>query len=222
MAVANGSSCGSGALSGAVTASAGPLINGQSYGAALVENAVLGGAASVAGGGKFANGAITGAFGYLFNNQAGRTAGGIIGAIIGGIVTGPEDVALEVAGHVAGSAFGDWLTGPDIPAGLADLTNFRSELGLASGQGTLARLDVGDQSFYGINAHGQSIDLTVNPISMTHAEADAFQQAANAGISGDSATLYVDRPLCIPCGEKGAVASMARQIGITNLTVVTP
>jgi hypothetical protein len=28
------------------------------------------GAASVAGGGKFANGAITGAFGYMFNNQA--------------------------------------------------------------------------------------------------------------------------------------------------------
>jgi hypothetical protein len=28
---------------------------------------VLGGAASVAGGGKFANGAITGAFGYMFN-----------------------------------------------------------------------------------------------------------------------------------------------------------
>jgi RHS repeat-associated protein len=67
VAVANGSSCGSGALSGAVTASAGPLINGQSYGASLVENAVLGGAASVVGGGKFANGAITGAFGYMFN-----------------------------------------------------------------------------------------------------------------------------------------------------------
>ena len=59
--VASGSSCGSGALS----AGAGPLINGQNQVAALVENAVLGGAASVAGGGKFANGAVTGAFGYL-------------------------------------------------------------------------------------------------------------------------------------------------------------
>jgi hypothetical protein len=74
-AVANGSSCGSGALSGAVTASAGPLINGQSYGAALAENAVLGGAASVAGGGKFANGAITGAFGIcLMRAQQGAHA----------------------------------------------------------------------------------------------------------------------------------------------------
>ena len=63
--VASGGSCGSGALSAAVTAGAGPLINGQNQVAALVENAVLGGAASVAGGGKFANGAVTGAFGYL-------------------------------------------------------------------------------------------------------------------------------------------------------------
>jgi RHS repeat-associated protein len=67
---ASGGSCESGALSGAVTAGAGPLINGQKFAVALVENAVLGGVASVAGGGKFANGAITGAFGYLFNSQA--------------------------------------------------------------------------------------------------------------------------------------------------------
>jgi hypothetical protein len=33
---------------------------------------VVGGVASVAGGGKFANGAITGAFGYLFNQRGGR------------------------------------------------------------------------------------------------------------------------------------------------------
>jgi hypothetical protein len=91
---------------------------------ALVENAVLGGAASVAGGGKFANGAITGAFGYLFNNQAGRTAGHVVGAIIGGIATGPEDVPLEAVGSVVGGAFGDWLTGPEqigsfaVPEGL--------------------------------------------------------------------------------------------------------
>jgi hypothetical protein len=68
--VASGGSCQSGALSGAVTAGAGPLINGQRYEVALVENAVLGGVASVAGGGKFANGAITGAFGYMFNAAA--------------------------------------------------------------------------------------------------------------------------------------------------------
>jgi hypothetical protein len=37
----------------------------------VISNAVLGGLASVAGGGKFANGAVTGAFGYLFSPQAG-------------------------------------------------------------------------------------------------------------------------------------------------------
>jgi hypothetical protein len=39
---------------------------GQRIGGAIIE-ATAGGVASVAGGGKFANGAITGAFGYLFN-----------------------------------------------------------------------------------------------------------------------------------------------------------
>jgi len=38
----------------------------------LVANTVLGGAAAVAGGGKFANGAITAAFGYLFNARGGK------------------------------------------------------------------------------------------------------------------------------------------------------
>jgi RHS repeat-associated protein len=110
---ASGGSCESGALSGGVTAAAGPLINGQSFGVALVENAVIGGAASVAGGGKFANGAITGAFGYMFNSQAGRLAGAIVGGIIGAALTGPEDVPLTWIGWHLGAALGDWLTGPD-------------------------------------------------------------------------------------------------------------
>jgi hypothetical protein len=120
-AVANGSSCGSGALSGAVTASAGPLINGQSYGAALAENAVLGGAASVAGGGKFANGAITGAFGYLFNACGGPNGcaflGAAGGAAFGVVFAGGCDLgtfgwcavanpAIVASGTVGGGAFG--------------------------------------------------------------------------------------------------------------------
>jgi len=68
--VASGGSCQSGALSGGVSAAAGPLTNGPNYARSLVANAVVGGVASVAGGGKFANGAITGAFGYMFNAAA--------------------------------------------------------------------------------------------------------------------------------------------------------
>ena len=36
----------------------------------VIPHAVLGGVASVAGGGKFENAAITGAFGYMFNDAA--------------------------------------------------------------------------------------------------------------------------------------------------------
>jgi RHS repeat-associated protein len=66
--VASGGSCEPGALSGAVTSAAGPLINNPYSVQSLVANAALGGLASVAGGGKFANGALTGSFGYLFND----------------------------------------------------------------------------------------------------------------------------------------------------------
>src|SRR5262249_41120886 len=66
--VAQGGQCGPAALSGAVGSFAGPLVNTLPFQAALVANAALGGAASVAAGGRFDNGAITAAFGYLFNH----------------------------------------------------------------------------------------------------------------------------------------------------------
>jgi len=114
-----------------------------------------------------------------------------------------------------------------VNTGLADLAQFRQELGPIPGGGlpdggTLARLDIGGNSYYGINAHGTEITLNVNAITETHAEADAFQQAANAGITGDSATLYIDRELCGACGQNGGVNSMASQLGIKQLTIVTP
>jgi RHS repeat-associated protein len=95
-AVASGGSCGSGALSGAVGSAVSPLTNqlfpdartdfGQRIGGTIVE-ATAGGLASVAGGGKFANGAVTGAFGYLFNavnitiNRTTYTANSVEGTI---------------------------------------------------------------------------------------------------------------------------------------------
>src|SRR5262249_42245029 len=66
-----GGKCGSGALAAAVPAFAGPIVNKLPFQAALVANSTLGGLASVAGGGKFENGAVTGAFGYLFNAYRG-------------------------------------------------------------------------------------------------------------------------------------------------------
>jgi hypothetical protein len=111
--------------------------------------------------------------------------------------------------------------------GLAQLAALRKDLSLpaagTAGDGsTLSKLVIGDTEFLGINAHGQTITLRVNPISETHAEADVFQQAYNAKIKADDATLYIDRDICIACGRNGAVKSMARQIGLTRLTIVMP
>ena len=63
---ASGGPCGAGAIAGAAGAWADSL-NMGSMEANLVTHAVIGGTASVLGGGKFANGAQTAAFGYLFN-----------------------------------------------------------------------------------------------------------------------------------------------------------
>jgi RHS repeat-associated protein len=75
--VASGGSCGSGAAAAAAGAAATPLVNtafpnprgnaGDFIGGTAASG-VVGGLASVAGGGKFENGAITGAFGYMYNN----------------------------------------------------------------------------------------------------------------------------------------------------------
>ena len=72
--VASGGSCGSGAAAAAVGSALSPITGsvfpdartdiGQRIGGTLVQ-ATAGGLASVAGGGKFANGAVTGAFQYL-------------------------------------------------------------------------------------------------------------------------------------------------------------
>ncbi len=60
----SGGNCGPAALAGGVTSAAGPFVNKLDFAPALVANFVVGGAAA---GGKFENGAITGAFGYFFN-----------------------------------------------------------------------------------------------------------------------------------------------------------
>ena len=74
--VASGGKCGPGALSAGVGAAATPLVmaefpnprtNVNDLAGGTAAEFVVGGVASVAGGGKFGNGAVTAAFGYLFN-----------------------------------------------------------------------------------------------------------------------------------------------------------
>lgn len=112
-----------------------------------------------------------------------------------------------------------------------DLAAYRQRLGLREAgsdgdRATIAKLEIGGQVFFGINAgsnpNRRRITLTVNPISRTHAEADAFQQAYDAGITGGQARLIVDRDLCRACGQNGGVKGMARQLGLNVLEVISP
>jgi hypothetical protein len=80
-AVASGGRCEAGAISAAAGAAAAPLVGeifehpdtdiGDRLGGSAVSG-VVGGLAAIAGGGKFEDGAITAAFGYLFNAGAGN------------------------------------------------------------------------------------------------------------------------------------------------------
>ncbi|MEV6654242.1 ricin-type beta-trefoil lectin domain protein [Streptomyces sp. NPDC051219] len=87
---------------------------------------------------------------------------------------------------------------------------------------TAARLQVGGQVFFGRNAHGRPINIRVNAQTKTHAEADVFQQAKDAGATGTRAVLHVDRDFCRACGATGGVGSLMRGLGVDELLVHTP
>lgn len=112
-----------------------------------------------------------------------------------------------------------------------ELAAYRQSLGLPpagseTDRSTIAKLEIGDQSFFGINSgsnpNPRQITLKVNPITKTHAEADVFQQAVDEGIRGGKARLIVDRDLCAACGLRGGVNSMAWQLDIKELEIITP
>jgi hypothetical protein len=66
--VASGGQCGPGALSAAAGAGVSPVALQAGLIAGTTISGLAGGLASLAGGGKFENGAVTAAFGYLFNS----------------------------------------------------------------------------------------------------------------------------------------------------------
>jgi hypothetical protein len=85
---------------------------------------------------------------------------------------------------------------------------------------------MGGNVFFGVNSgsnpNQRKITLKVNPISRTHAEADAFQQAFDVGLSGGFARLTVDRDLCRACGQNGGVKGMAKQLGVEEIEIISP
>jgi RHS repeat-associated protein len=98
-----GGKCGAGALSGAIPAIAGslPLYGSLDWTGRLVFKSVLGGLGSLAGGGKFANGAVTGAFQYLFNDAQHTRA----------------DIVTTALSYVGSDAWSDDVANGNFPAG---------------------------------------------------------------------------------------------------------
>lgn len=113
----------------------------------------------------------------------------------------------------------------------SELVEYRQSLNLPPAgsqedQSTVAKLEIGGKSFFGVNSrdnpYPRQISLSVNSITRDHAEADVFQQALDAGTRSDKARLIVDRDLCEACGKRGGVNSMAWQLGIKELEIITP
>jgi hypothetical protein len=123
---------------------------------------------------------------------------------------------------------------PPVPPGrvrerIESLAHFRRGrrlpvAGAADDRHTVARLDIGNESFYATNAHHEPVNLRVNAQSRTHAEGGAFQLAAGSleASRETRGVLYVDRELCRACGHSGAVRSLAQQLGLLHLDVYTP
>lgn len=87
-------------------------------------------------------------------------------------------------------------------------------------------LQIGNQKYYGVNAHGQSIALKpsngwIARSSVHHAEGDVFNQVLKDGVINKYARLFVDKELCKNCKSIAGVIDFARQVGIERLDIIT-
>ncbi|WP_345941014.1 deaminase [Streptomyces sp. SID4917] len=111
--------------------------------------------------------------------------------------------------------------------GWSELASYRAREGMpargsADDTFTAARLQIDGQVFFGRNAHGRPVDIRVNAQTKTHAEADVFQQAKDAGATGTRAVLHVDRDFCRSCGATGEVGSLMSGLDVEELLVHSP
>ena len=106
----------------------------------------------------------------------------------------------------------------------AALRTYREWLGAR----VAVRLDLGGDTYIGTNlARGNEAIAGTWDEFVQHAEGDAFSRALTSGTNyeGDSATLYVSKlggggPCRLIC--RPSIPSVARQMGISDLTVITP
>jgi hypothetical protein len=118
--------------------------------------------------------------------------------------------------------------GTELGTAFADLSKFRSELGGIPARGgaipnggTLARLDTGGSSFYGMSAHGQPT-LIGNDFNFGHAEIDALQQAFMADKLQSTATMFVDNQLCKFCRRADGLPQAVKDLGMQHLIIHDP
>ena len=115
----------------------------------------------------------------------------------------------------------------------ADLARYRHEQGMPiagskNDQDTAAKLIVDENNvYYGHNGGRTRNDVLTqfkraNAITPTHAEGDVLYQARLDIGTGKNATLVVDRYPCKACGYYGGIRSLAKQMEIESITVVTP
>jgi hypothetical protein len=178
----------------------GPLLSGLSYTAHLVGSALLGGAASVIGGGKFADGAVTGAFAYLMSPAPPN---------VGAHTDSPYDAMAMAERPRVGPL---WLTIAQIfadvlsptPAGDANDNGFPPLPAYTPGSKTIGLLvtRVGDFIF----ESGWGRPATDMPpgspgydiVTRTHVEGNAAAFMQQQGIT--NATLYINNPdICDSC-----------------------
>lgn len=137
---------------------------------------------------------------------------------------------LQLACSPMGGSFqiGPLGEGGGAPEGkINDAQNMLTDLQAAADGGktaVVARLDIpGRDPIYGVNGHGQAYPrpASVMPQSMGHAESDTFIQAANAGVSGGTADLYVAGK--IPCGFcRSSLGGWAKHLDLDKLNVYGP
>jgi len=143
--------------------------------------------------------------------------------LAGGVTVASESISnIQTAGSGGGGGSSSVVDGAKAAAraaqdatdkqALDDLAAYRQQQGMPEAGSevdadTAARLDVNGKSYYGRNAPtGQGRPVTLKPLNAVtrdHAEGDVLQQAFDGGQKADQATLYVDRPFCPSCGDKG-------------------
>jgi RHS repeat-associated protein len=178
-----GGSCRAGAASAGFAEFAGPKLPGDGLVYGTAKASILGGIGSVFGGGKFANGAVTGAFGYLFNEASHRTEDAVA-------FLGYDQKQLgEVAYHLK------WVY--DINAGIGpDATSFWADPSAGPERSMYARLLAGRSSDFDIQFFrhevaeaslvrargGYTADLDTARIVQTNAHRDVLKMYDNSSV----------------------------------------